>query len=105
MNWLVLEPSHRVKTRKAHICDGCGRSWPASTRMETWTGRWFGEAPVRVYLCLVCNRFWRRRTDIEFDRDIPYRDPAGYVKTEAKLALYVVEAGVEPMASQLEVWR
>ncbi len=103
MSWTTLECNHQVKTRKAHVCEGCGRLWPAGTLMETWTGLWEGEKPGRSYLCLVCDRFWHERRwaprEVEFDRSIPDWDPEGYVETEAKLALYVIEAGVTPFAA------
>lgn len=109
MSWITLECNHRVKTRKAHVCEGCGRLWPAGTLMETWTGMWEGDKPERVYLCLVCNQFWWDKylpsSEVTFDRSIPDWDPESYVKTEAKLALYVIEAGVTPVASHLIAWR
>ncbi len=109
MSWTILEASHRVKTRNAHVCDGCGRRWPAGTLMVTWTGVHYGEVPMRVYLCLVCYRYWRHycgaTREVEFDGCIPDWDPDCYVRIEAKLALYVVAAGVEPMAPHLGIWR
>ena len=103
MNWTTLEINHRVRTRKAHICDGCGRLWPAGTCMETWTGLNFGNNPIRVYICLVCYRFWHdhyRGDEIEFARDMPDCDVDCYIKTEAKLAPYVIQAGVVPIAAE-----
>ena len=108
MRWRTLESNHRVKTRKAHVCEGCGRLWPAGILMDTWTGVYSGSAPVRIYICLVCDRFWwgtRTAADLELDGVWPNLDPDRYAKTEAKLALYVIEAGVAPIAPRLLTWR
>ena len=109
MSWITLETNRQVKTRKAHVCEGCGRLWPSGTLMETWTGMWEGDSPGRVYLCLVCNQFWKNKYlpsgEVEFDRAIPDQNPKAYIRVEAKLALYVIEAGVTPIASRLGLWR
>lgn len=70
--------------------------------METWTGLYVGDGPMRAYLCLVCARFWQGYCDpgneIEFDGDMLGWDLDYYIKTEAKLAPYVIQAGVTPVA-------
>ena len=44
--------SHFVKTRKPHVCFGCGRRFPENTRMEksfVTDGK-----PFSCYLCETC---------------------------------------------------
>ena len=107
MSWVTLEYDHIVKIRKPHRCDGCSRSWPVGTRMVTWTGKWDGDPHVdRVYLCLVCDRFWKdgNNPDGEFDGLLPDLNPRAYNLAESKMALYVIAAGVEPFASLITKW-
>jgi len=64
----------------------------------------YGDAPQRIYLCLVCAEFCKT-TPVEAFKsgDIPHVDPDAYLVLEGRMALYVLKAGVRPVAVQLGI--
>jgi hypothetical protein len=72
--------------------------------MMTWTGMWDCDPPMRAYSCMVCDTFWNTTSWHNDDElpfgDLPFVDMEKYIRAEAKLALYVIEAGVVPTAAK-----
>lgn len=58
---------HMVKTRKSHVCFGCGREFPAGTKMER-----SGVADGGVWTCYLCE------TCLSITQKMKYGDEFGH---------------------------
>ena len=56
--------SNIVKTRKAHNCWGCMRTFPPKTEMEVVVSKSYGEL-TRCYWCSDCQEFLKKIPHIE----------------------------------------